>query len=212
MSRDLGRVSLVTASCGSTPSSESAVSSEASGLLGTGVAGVPGGTWPAGGGGALLEEAPPAPPPPPAITCQGDAICPKLFPPTLPLNNVPEFNKVPLVDIPTPPPLPPPALPGLEPLPLPPLLPLFGVGQITAVVEPPPKHMAPNASLELPFTFCAPPFPTLIVYIPVGITTLVAYKTAPPPPPPPLNPSPPPPPPKEFLPPRWDGKAPSCAR
>ena len=83
-----------------------------------------------------------------------------------PLYNVPEFNKDPFVDTPTPPPTPiivVAQLPGLPPLPLPPAVPLFGVFQATYDVDPPPKHIDPNASLELPFTFCAPPFPTLIV-------------------------------------------------
>ena len=84
----------------------------------------------------------------------------------LPLYNVPEFNNVPFVDTPTLPPIPEivvAQLPGLPPLPLPPDVPLFCVFHATYDVDPPPKHMAPNASLELPFTFCAPPFPTLIV-------------------------------------------------
>ena len=100
---------------------------------------------------------------------------------------MPLFNSVPFVDIPTVPPVPPfEKPPGLPPLPLPPDDPLFAVSHATNDVDPPPKQVAPNASLELPFTFCNPPLPTLILYEPVGIVIFVAYKTAPPPPPAPI--------------------------
>ena len=56
-----------------------------------------------------------------------------------------------------------PVFPVLPPLPLPPAVPLFCVAHATYDVEPPPRQVAPNTSLELPFTFGAPPFPTLIV-------------------------------------------------
>ena len=65
------------------------------------------------------------------------------------------------MDTPTPPPIAV-LLPELPPLPLPPEVPLLAVAQATKGVDPPPKQIAPNASVERPFTFTLPPLPTLI--------------------------------------------------